>query len=163
VRAGAEAALCKTTEAEGAEQRVGTIDVEHRESLLEVADRARRSRSHDLPHGQHRSEAIAVTGIHEADLLAQPRDVRAPHRLTEELGPAAARELCRRGDRQQRCLTRPVRAEERPVLAGAYLPRDVVEQGPAGAACLMPAPYLYVLEPDRRWGLTGLRISLYTY
>ena len=45
LRAVAEAPLGEPTEAERAEQRVGAVDVEHREPLLEVADRPRRARS----------------------------------------------------------------------------------------------------------------------
>ena len=99
-------------EAERAEQRVGAVDVEHREPLLEVADRSGRSGPHHLAHGQQRREAPAVASVDESDPLPQPRHVGSAHRLAEDLDRAAARELdrCRRGSATWSCRLRSARA-----------------------------------------------------
>ena len=150
-------------EAEGAEQRVGAVDVQHREPLLEVADRSGRSGPDHLSHGQHRGEAAAVARIDEADALAQARHVGMPHRLAEDLDRAAAREIdgCREG--QQRGLAGTVGPEQRPALARLHGPRNVGQECLARAARLVPAPDLDIREPDRGRGLTRRRPSVYTY
>ena len=159
----AEPALGQAPEAEPAEQRVRAVDVEHREPLLEVADRSGRTRPNHLTHRQERREAVSVAGVDEPDLPAQARDVGAPHRLAEDLDRAAAREPGRPREREQGRLAGTVRPEHGPALAGAHGPGDAVEQELAGAARLVPAPDLHVPEAECSRGLTRLTLSTYTY
>ena len=70
LRAVAETPLGQPTEAEHPEERVGAVDVEHREPLLEVADRARRPGPDHLANGEERREAIALARVDEADQAA---------------------------------------------------------------------------------------------
>ena len=163
LRAIAEAALGQPAEAEGAEQRVGAVDVQHREPLLEVADRSGRSGPDHLSHGQHRGEAATVARIDEADALAQARHVGTPHRLAEDLDRAAAREIdgCREG--QQRGLAGSVGPEQRPTIARLHGPRNVGQECLARAARLVPAPDLDIRQPERGRGLTRRRLAVYTY
>ena len=153
LRAVSEAPLRERAEAERSEQGVCAVDVEHAQPLLEVADRPCRPRSYDLAHGQHGGEPVAVACIDEPDLLAEAGGIGAPHRLAEDLDGAAARETGGCGKREERRLTGAVRAEQRPALAAPHRPRDVVEQGLACPARLMPAPHSYVARNARRRGV----------
>src|SRR5205085_12539177 len=120
---------------------------------LGVADRRRRTGADHLAHGQQWREAVSDAGVDEADRLAEPGHVGAPHGLAEDLGRATARELDRTGEREQRRLAGAVRAEEGPALAEADVPADPVEQRLARAARGVPAPDLDVPETERD-GLT---------
>ena len=162
LRAIAEAALGEPAEAEGAEQRVGAVDVQHREPLLEVADRSGRSGPDHLSHGQHRGEAAAVARIDEADALAQACHVGTPHRLAEDLDRAAAREIdgCREG--QQRRLAGSVRPEQRPPIARLHGPRDVCQECLARRRSPVPAPDLDVRRAGARAGVDRGRLAFYT-
>ena len=162
-RAVAEAALGQATEAEHAEQRVGAVDVEHREPLLEVADRARRARPDHLADRQERREAVAVARVDEPDPLAQARDVGAAHRLAEDLDRAAARELDCAGERQQRGLAGAVSARAPPSARRRAPSTRRRRAGPCWRRSRVPAPHLHVLEPECGLGLTRRPRSPYTY
>ena len=161
----AEAALCEAAEPEHAEQRVGPVDVEHREPLLEVPDRAGRARPDHLADREERSEPVAVTRVDEPDPLAQagdvsvrpivsPRSSTVP-RLGNPTAPVSVSSVV---------LPAPFGPSSGPALAGpAPSTRSRSSERLAGAGRVVPAPDLHVSEPDRGRGLTRLRICPYTY
>ena len=92
----------------------GSLPVGGAEAVLEVADRLRGARVHDLPDREQRREAAAGASIDEPDLLAQAEHVGVPERPTEDRHRALARELDRAGHREQGRLARAVRSERTP-------------------------------------------------
>ncbi len=158
-----EAPFGERPEPERSEERVRPVDVEHAETVLEVADRAGRAGPHDLTYREHRGEAVAVPVVDEPDPLPQAGRIGAPHRLAEYLDLPPARELRGGREREQRCLARAVSAEERPALARSHRPGDVVEERFAGATRLVPAPDADTHEAERKRCLTACVFCLYTY
>ena len=150
-------------EAEGAEQRVGAVDVEHREPLLEVADRRRRSgriTSRTVSIGAKRPLSRASTN----PMLAQARHVGTPHRLAEDLDRAAAREIDRAGEGQQRRLAGSVGPEQRPRSPGCTAPRDVPSRsGLRVPLACVPAPDPDIRRAGARAGVDRRRLAVYTY
>ena len=85
---------------------------------------------------EHRREAATGPRVHEANLLAQAKDVRAAERATKDLDAAAARKVDRARDGEERRLPRAVRSEERPPLA--RLPSS---RSPRGSALAFRMPH----------------------
>ena len=134
-----EPSFGEPSEPEHVEQLRGARRIVRSEPLLEVPDRLRGAGAHHLLDREHRREAATGPRVHEANLLAQAKDVRAAERATKDLDAAAARKVDRARDGEERRLPRAVRSEERPPLA--RLPSSRSPRGSALAFQMrMPAP-----------------------
>ena len=129
------------------------------EAVLEVADRLRGAREHDLPDREQRREAAARASVDEADLLPQAEHIGVPKRAAEDLHRPSAGELHRARHREQGRLAGSVRSEERPALAGEDRPVDRVEDPNPCARRRVPAPDGDLGQAQRRALTTRWRVA----
>lgn len=121
----------------------GTVDpIERRESRCPISGGVcvppglQRSvdGAHDDVDGEEvRAKQISERGTHESDTSAKCPNVTAPQRLAEYPEAPFGRVVVQRGNTDERRLSRAVRSEDGPTLAGADRPVDLIENDAVAA------------------------------